>query len=825
MPSDPRLDNILRALLQPYTPSSTLASHSRLFASCSAILTTLTNPLNVTLLTTQILTAPAVWTSPDPLHASLRVFGTFQSATLGKMELEVRGEAGAMGVQEWITAVVKGANRNVPRWKHILLLGGVLSAIRDGRDGQGGKGKSGTGGVAGGVGGGGNAYLIPRVTRRSLEDAFCRAVNLSVESGSTAATAPGGGNSKPGKDLESDVLSLILSHSINHLSPRAKMLIDYDALLLVVIRSIFYSSEGFQSGYFLSKIENDVVMRDGLLSWPAKSNSLLELQYRLSRPLFTSMSSVARLASMCVRESKSPGSIHILLDRMNEFTQTLTAQWNMTRLSGVSLVDEPRLLDPESRRATMPVVWQILKMVLFTAVLVVSEVSARLVKEEEWNEGRKVVASKILYMLRGLYFITSRLGTQGFTTYNFVYMSSIDILGMHKEEAERWVRSLAPQNVGTIPSLLLLRTYDLFFLNTVEHLIPILPSPLIHDLLIPICAPYLSASHDPNLHSQFESAHSVMLAIIAAAPAPPSSTSSSTSATPITTVVPATEVLPLYAGMIFSSFPGGLSRRQFRLAFSTLVKVCEIPPGENRLQGRGEVVMNIGYQRAKVAPETPLIEAAGDGGVTPAAAAVAAAAAPATVTAIAASPPNNSSTSPSPPRTAGSATPSPSPPAPRAPYTEKEIYILALIDSLPFLLPETLSRWLTPVAELVAKDVKDVAGKGRLRRRFWEVLTDGELDVERAEVGVRWWSEGGRELVEGYDRDGREDGGSEEEEGGKEEGEKEGGKEEMTKMLMDGENRKMEKKEHAQATAPAGATARAAAPAPAGGRQGVLAKL
>lgn len=390
--------------------------------------------------------------------------------------------------------------------------------------------------------------------------------------------------------------------------------------------------------------------------------------------------------------------------------------------------------------------------------------------------------------------------------------------------------------VGTIPSPLLLRTYDLFFLNTVEHIIPILPSPLIHNLLIPICTPYLSASRDPNLHDQFESAHSVMLAIIAAAPTPSSSTS------PTTTVDPATEVLPLYAGMIFSSFPGGLSRRQFRLAFSTLVKVCEIPPGENRLQGRGEVVMNIGHQRAKEAPETPLIEAAGDGGVTAATAAVAAVAASATAAASTVSAPNNSSTSPSPPGTAGSATPSPPhpnppPPAP-APYTEKEIYILALIDSLPFLLPETLSRWLTPVAELVAKDVKDAAGKGRLRRRFCEVLTDGELDVDRAEVGVRWWSEGGRQLVEGYEGDGREDGGSGKEEGSKEgEGEeKEGGKEEMTKVLMEGEKRKMEKrKDHAHRPAPAGAAAHATvpvsvpvpvpAPAPTGGRQRVLAKL
>lgn len=224
------------------------------------------------------------------------------------------------------------------------------------------------------------------------------------------------------------------------------MLIDYDALLPVVLRSIFYSSEGFQSGYFLSKIENDVVLKDGLLVWPSKSNSLLELQHRLSRPLFTSMSGVAKLASTCVREAKTPGSIHTLLDRLNEFTHTLTTQWNMTRLSGVSQVDEPRLIDKDSRRATMPVVWQMLKMVLFTAVVIVVEVSARLVKEEEWGDGRKLVASKILYMLRGLYFITSRLGTQAFTSYNFVYMTSIDILAMHPDEAERFVKTIAPQN-------------------------------------------------------------------------------------------------------------------------------------------------------------------------------------------------------------------------------------------------------------------------------------------------------------------------------------------------------------------------------------------
>ena len=45
--------------------------------------------------------------------------------------------------------------------------------------------------------------------------------------------------------------------------------------------------------------------------------------------------------------------------------------------------------------------------------------------------------------------------------------------------------------------------------------------------------------------------------------------------------------------------------------------------------------------------------------------------------------------------------------------------------------------------------VTDKGSQERLKRRLWEVLSGGELDVERAEVGVRWWSEGGRELLEG----------------------------------------------------------------------------
>jgi len=57
-----------------------------------------------------------------------------------------------------------------------------------------------------------------------------------------------------------------------------------------------------------------------------------------------------------------------------------------------------------------------------------------------------VIAAKILHILRGFYFITARLGPSAFTSYNFVYMTSIDILTLHEKDTEKFVLSIAPGN-------------------------------------------------------------------------------------------------------------------------------------------------------------------------------------------------------------------------------------------------------------------------------------------------------------------------------------------------------------------------------------------
>jgi hypothetical protein len=55
-----------------------------------------------------------------------------------------------------------------------------------------------------------------------------------------------------------------------------------------------------------------------------------------------------------------------------------------------------------------------------------------------------------------------------------------------------------------------------------------------------------------------------------------------------------------------------------------------------------------------------------------------------------------------------------------------------------------LEEWLDLIAELVA------TGETEVRERFWEVLSSGEMDVERAGVCVVWWgTRGGRERALG----------------------------------------------------------------------------
>ncbi len=79
--------------------------------------------------------------------------------------------------------------------------------------------------------------------------------------------------------------------------------------------------------------------------------------------------------------------------------------------------------------------------------------------------------------------------------------------------------------------------------------------------------------------------------------------------------------------------------------------------------------------------------------------------------------------------------------------SEQSTLVLTLVDSLPFLRVGIFEEWMTLVAGAL-NDIVSAALREVVKRRFWEVLVSGEMDVERAAIGVAWWgTKGGREAV------------------------------------------------------------------------------
>lgn len=79
--------------------------------------------------------------------------------------------------------------------------------------------------------------------------------------------------------------------------------------------------------------------------------------------------------------------------------------------------------------------------------------------------------------------------------------------------------------------------------------------------------------------------------------------------------------------------------------------------------------------------------------------------------------------------------------------SEQCVLVLTLIDTLPILPISLLEEWLPIVAETL-HTIKDDTMRQKCQQRFWDVLSNGEMDVNCAALCVSWWStRRGRELV------------------------------------------------------------------------------
>ncbi|EDU42459.1 conserved hypothetical protein [Pyrenophora tritici-repentis Pt-1C-BFP] len=640
MPVDRLLSTLLRSL-QTYTDQQ---DTPRLLGTASSLLTTLGNPHNLSLLTSHLLTAPALWDRPDGVRTPLRMLSVFHAAVTtiinhhndvrhNKASKLVPGQTpigGGLSLDEWIRAIVAGADDRSRRWKHLVVLGGLLI---------------GTGNLEEQ----GMDLYWASAMRKRVEAALVRATNLALVEVRERSEADG---------LGGQTITLVLNHAFGCIGEVERTQIDYDLLLPVLIGTAYYSNEGFQSAYFLGSLDLDVrTSQNGKLGWSAQSSSYRQVEVIMNRPLVTSMGPLSRLIAHSVENP----------------------------------AEEAATLEDEALHKTTPQLWNVLKAALFATTIILRGVFNRTLQDRALagDAIAPILASQALQILRHLYFITSRLGPASFSQHTFVYLTAIDILSAYPNHSDKFIKAIAPQQLGQIPRHPFDRILDLYFLNTAEHFTLVLSTATNEDLLVASAVPYLAAGENRHMLPVFEAAHSVMLAVLSA---------------PQSAEITAKH-LPFYIDALFSVFPHNLSPRQFRLAFKTLMRVTAPPSTLSATHpDLPATLLELVFHRALTAPTEAL-----------------------------------------PPDSVALALQNSDAPPPA--LSEQAVLALTLIDALPYLPIALLEEWLPLCAELL-NEISDDDMRENVKARYWEVLVSGEMDAERSGVAVCWWTtKGGRERV------------------------------------------------------------------------------
>jgi len=564
MPVDRLLTTVLGAFQGTAADPDTL---NRIFSTTTSLLTTLSNPLNVTLLTSQLLTAPSIWGQTNELATSFRIISIFNTAAITVRKNELEGpkkpydayqprQGGGIYCDDWAKAVIKGADDRSSRWQHVLVIAGVLLGM-EGQDRHG----------------------LSRGLRTTIEDAMVTATNLALE---------GSYGGIPGAEC----IVLALNHAFPLLSDAVRRDINYDALVMPMAHAMT-STEGFHDGLFIDTVNLDVrQVSENKFDWSAKSSSFVLLQSLAKRPLVASMGPLSRLIAHSVAHSRDPTRILELREHLLKFTGNIFASWQRNRLSEIDPSEEALYLTPETIQVTFPVLWQILKSAMFASIVILQAVIGRSLIDPVLSRYQaQKTASHALMMLRNLHFISSRLGSNAFSAYTFVNLASIDILSRSPHESRELLKAIYPPEAGHIPAHPLHRNLDLFYLNTSEHFTLVLSPSDNESLIVTPASPYLNPTANARLREIFEAAHSAMLAALAAPQAAELNS----------------KILPFYVESLFSSFPANLSPRQFRFAFKTLMQITTPPAPLSADQLMlSATLLELLHYRAMHAPTTPM---------------------------------------------------------------------------------------------------------------------------------------------------------------------------------------------------------------------------
>ncbi|KAJ5155273.1 hypothetical protein N7492_008076 [Penicillium capsulatum] len=556
----------LAALLRSLQTTSSFEDASALLPTATSFLSMLGNPLNLSLLASQLLSAPALWNHPVDMHACRKIMSAFNTAAIAVLQNDTTdepriqyGRNRRIEREAWVKAVAEGADDKSPRWRHMLLLGGILLGF----EGQ-------------------NRQGLPWHVRTRLESALATAAQLALE------------NLDPEAGVDGYCVTMVLNYTFELLSDLERSKLNYDRLLPVMVRSAFISPEGLEGGYFLGAIDKDIVETSGKkFRWSPNSPTFGIVSTLSSRPLVSALGPLSRLVSHAIENVRDPRLVAQAVDYLADFVRTLMVQWRQNKLSEVDLAEEAEFLEAESLQTTIPALWKVLRNCLYSMVIILRAVLGRTINDPALaaSSSAPYLSMQALHILRNLYFISSRTGQNASSQQAFVFLAAIDILSQYPDLAENFLRSIKPGDHGQIPDHPVERCLDLFFLNAAEHF-PLVLSPEVNEeLLLSAAFPYLAAGANSLLLEIFEAAHSVVLVVFAI---------------PHNSVL-ATRHLPFYIENLFAVFPENLSARQFRLAFKTVIQVTAPPsPLANSQPLLPSVLLEVVRDRAVNASPAPI---------------------------------------------------------------------------------------------------------------------------------------------------------------------------------------------------------------------------
>ncbi|KAK2004904.1 peroxin 8 [Colletotrichum falcatum] len=664
-------DRLLNTVLQLYQNVHDDRKTDQIVGSTVNLLTTLSNPLNLGVLTSQLLTAPAIWHRREGLQTSLRIISIYNSAAIRVRQNELDNakitmpnaprQGGGLSCDTWVRAVVKGADDRSNRWQHLLVLTGILMGME-----------------------GNDRRSLSRGLRNTLEEAVVTAANLALENqdGSFASAS----------------IVLALNYVFPFLSDVHQSAINCNALLPIAVLAIT-GEDGFQDGRFLEDIRKDVKQHGQMVGWAPNTPSFQLLQSIERKPLMGGMGPLSRLTAFAVTNATDSAIVLEAQDCLLEFSQKLFQQWQRNPLSTVDAADETARLEPNTLEATWPILWGTLKKTMYTTVAVMQAVVGRSLLDPRMRNDAVApqVATKSLHTLRFLFFISSRHGAGAFQAYTFTYLTSLDILARFGDACVSFLGETKPPHAGAVPPSPLDRTLDLFYMNVSEHLPLNMPTEACDSLVVRPATAYLThtGTMTPTMVELFEAAHSAMLSVLSCPHNGPLTVS----------------LVPFYIDALFASFPSQISSRQFRVAFKTVMQIVSPPFPISLMEPQlSETLLEMVRFKTMDAsttllPQTQDVIAQIEKGLTPQ----------------------------------------------QVPLSEQSSLVLTLIDSLPFLPLPLVEDWMTLTGQAM-NEIADPAMRQPVKDRFWEVLVSGEMDVERATIGVAWWTtKGGRELVLGRD--------------------------------------------------------------------------